>query len=110
MSEPVSPEAAQQAVQNQLADQGADLAPPPVQVPVGGQASVVDVEALLARLQALEAGVAAAQAAADEAKAAAEPKPPSLADLAVNVADAAARHAFQVIVEELDAVKQHIGL
>src|SRR5215469_3915663 len=108
MSEPVSPEAAQQAVVSQLAEQAASLAPPAVQVPVGGAAAQVDVAELLARLQQLEDGVAAAQAAAAEAKAAAEPKPPSLEDVAVNVADAAARHAFQLVVDEIAAIKQHV--
>src|SRR5215469_1884847 len=102
MSEPVSPEAAQQAVVDQLGVQAASLAPPPVtSLPADGTAAVVDVEQLLARIQQLEAGVAAAQAAADAAKAAAEPKPPSLGDVGINAADPAARHAFQLIAEEL---------
>jgi len=101
MSEPVSPEVAQQEVVSQLQQQAASLSPPAAQIPVGGQPQAIDANALLERLQELERQVAAANQAAAEAKAAAEPKPPALSDVAVNVADAAARHAFQIIAEHL---------
>ena len=112
MTTPVSPEVADAAVQAQLGQQAASLAPPEGTpqaevaqnlVAAGAAPAEVDTAALLARLQNQ---VAELQAAADQAKAASEPKDASLAEVILHGnLPAAIAHALTIIENRLASLE-----
>jgi len=96
----------------------ASSAPPPSEIPSpaaavasGASPTVVDADALLARLQAMEAQLAHVQSVAQAAQDAATPKAPSLLELITggNLSGAVA-HAFGIVEERLVAVEKHLGI